>query len=355
MAAYTVAELADHVSGTVEGDAGRKVSGVAPIDRAGPSDITFVANSQYGRILDRVHPGAVLVPSDLTLTRGEATFIRVPNPQLAFGSVVELFFPDQPRVAVIAPTAIVERGVRLGTELSVGPYAMLAAGAQIGDRTAIGAYTVVEAGVSVGQDCRIAHSCSLLQGTRLGDRVRLHPGVRLGTEGFGYVAEADNRVKIPQVGGCIIGDDVEIGANSTIDRGALGDTRVGKGTKIDNLVHLGHNVELGDNCVIVAQVGIAGSVRVGDGVVLAGQVGIADHLCIGDGVRVAAQSGVIGDIPAGATYSGYPARPHREALRSSAALFKLPQLLRRLRALEERLASRQEPEESEPSSVDEHS
>ncbi|MFQ5677993.1 MAG: UDP-3-O-(3-hydroxymyristoyl)glucosamine N-acyltransferase [Gemmatimonadota bacterium] len=340
MAAYTVAELAEHVSGTVEGDAAREVSGVAPVDRAGPLDVTFVANARYGRYLEGAAPGAVLVPVNLPLSRGESTFIRVANPQAAFGRLLDLFFPREPPKPEIAPTATLGPGARLGEDVSIGPYALLGARVEIGDRTRIGAFSVLEPEVTVGQDCSIDHSCSLLEGTRLGDRVRLHPGARLGTEGFGYATEAESRVKIPQVGGCVIGDDVEIGANSTVDRGALGDTRVGSGTKIDNLVHIGHNVQIGRNCIIVAQVGIAGSVRVGDGVVLAGQVGVADHLRIGDGARIAAQAGVIGDVPAGATYSGYPARPHREALRASAAFFRLPRLLERLRAVERRLGGR---------------
>ncbi|HKK07612.1 MAG TPA: UDP-3-O-(3-hydroxymyristoyl)glucosamine N-acyltransferase, partial [Gemmatimonadota bacterium] len=167
--------------------------------------------------------------------------------------------------------------------------------------------------------------------------VRVHAGARLGTDGYGYGREDERAVKIPQVGLCVIGDDVEIGANSTVDRGALGDTVIGAGTKLDNLVHVGHNVRIGRHCMIVAQVGVAGSTEIGDGVQMAGQAGIAGHLTIGDGARIAAQAGVIGDVPAGETYSGYPARPHSEAMRASAALFRLPELVRRFRRLEARL------------------
>ncbi len=167
----------------------------------------------------------------------------------------------------------------------------------------------------------------------------LHPGARVGTDGFGYALGPSGAEKVPQVGGCIIGDDVEVGANSTIDRGSLGHTVVGDRTKIDNLVHIGHNVEVGSDCMIVAQVGIAGSVKIGDGAALAGQVGVAGHLEIGAGAKIGAQAGVIGDVPAGATYSGYPARPHREALRASAALFRLPRILQKLLALERQLHS----------------
>lgn len=334
---FSVGELAERVSGTVEGDPSREVSGVAPVDRAGPADLTFVTNARYGRSLEANAPGAVLAPPDLALPTRRTACIRVPDPQLALTRLLPLFFPDQSPPPGVAATASIGRGVHLGERTRVGPYALIGDGAWIGDGTVVGPLTVVEGDVRIGRDCDIAHSCSLLRGARLGDRVRLHPGVRVGTEGFGYVPGPEGPVKFPQVGGCIIGDDVEIGANTTIDRGALGDTVVGSGTKIDNLVHVGHNVEIGRNCTIVAQVGIAGSVTVGDGAVLAGQAGIADHLSIGAGARVGAQAGVIGNVPAGAEYSGYPARPHREAMRASAALFRLPDLLRRLRAVERRL------------------
>lgn len=336
MPAYRVGELAEHVSGTVEGDPGRTVSGVAPVDRAGPGDLTFVSSPRYAKQLRGARAAAVLVPAGLEIPREGNTFIRVPDPHLALGRVLELFFPEEVPEPSVDATAHLGRGVELGTGVTVGPHAILGEGVRLGDRSQVGAFAYLEAGVEVGPDCRIAHSCSLLARTRLGARVRLHPGVRLGTEGFGYAAGSGGRVRIPQVGRCLIGDDVEIGANSTVDRGSLGDTIVGSGTKIDNLVHIGHNVRIGNNCVIVAQVGIAGSVEVGHDVILAGQAGVADHLRIGDGARIAAQAGVIGDVPPGTTYSGYPARPHREALRASAALLRLPELFRRLRSLERR-------------------
>lgn len=339
--AYTVAELAERVAGTVEGDPEHRISGVGPVELAGPSHLTFVADERYRRALENGRPGAVLAGRDFEAPSG-LTLIRVDDPQRAFGRLLPLFHPPDEPPPGIAATARIGHDVELGEGVFVGPYALIGDRARLGAGTAVGAFTVVEDGVRIGRDCRIAHGCSLMRDVRVGDRVQLHPGVRVGTDGFGYAQGPDGAEKIPQVGGCRLHDDVEVGANSTIDRGALGDTVIGRGTKIDNLVHIGHNVKIGEHCMIVAQVGVAGSTTIGDGAALAGQAGIAGHLTIGAGARIAAQAGVIGDVPAGATYSGYPARPHGEAMRASAALFRLPELIRRLRALERRVGAGEE-------------
>ncbi len=337
MRAFRVAELAREVAGAVEGDPDREITGVAPIAEAGPGDLTFVHEERYRQALERAAPGAVLVPREMPTPPGDFALIRVDDPQLAFIRLVTLFHPPAEEETGVHRTASIGAGARLGDSVSIGPGALIGDEASIGAHTRIGPYTVVGRSVRIGASCRIAHGCSVLEGARLGDRVRLHPGVRIATDGFGYARTSEGAVKVPQVGGCAIGDDVEIGANSTIDRGSLGDTVVGRRTKIDNLVHIGHNVEIGEDCMIVAQVGIAGSVRIGAGAALAGQAGIAGHLEIGPGARIAAQAGVIGDVPAGATYSGYPARPHGEAMRASAALFRLPDALRRLERVERQL------------------
>lgn len=335
MIRFTVAELAARVDGRVEGDPSAAVTGVAPVDEAGPGDLTFVSDRRHRRSLGSSRPTAVLVPTDLT-TDGEtsATLIRVADPHLAMGRLLPLFFPDRLDSSTrpgVHPSALVGAGVELGEGVRVGPYAVLEPGCRVGRDSIVEAHVHVGTGAVIGEECRLGQGCSVRGSVRMGDRVRVHPGARLGTEGYGFGVDRGRPVKIPQVGRCLIGDDVEVGANTTIDRGALGDTVIGAGTKIDNLVHIGHNVRIGENCMIVAQVGVAGSVDIGAGVQLAGQAGIAGHLTIGDGARIAAQAGVIGDVPAGATYSGYPARPHHEAMRASAALFRLPDLLERLR------------------------
>jgi UDP-3-O-[3-hydroxymyristoyl] glucosamine N-acyltransferase len=332
MPSFTVAELAEQVSGTVEGDSGRRIEGLASVSRAGFSDLTFVTAEKYRRLLEGVSPGAALVPVDMAIERGEVTLIRVEDPQLALSRLTGLFFPDPEVGASIAATAQIGRRVTLGERVAIGPHVV------IGDDAAM--------------ECRVADSCSVGEKVRIGDRVRLHPGVRLGTDGFGYAQGPEGVVKMPQVGGCILGDDVEVGANSTIDRGSFGDTVVGDRTKIDNLVQIGHNVEIGSDCLIVAQVGIAGSSKIGNGVILAGQVGVPDHVTVGDGARVGAQAGILRSVPAGSTYLGSPALPAATTMRVFATLPRLPDILKRLRSLE-RLVAARETTGAEPSPDDE--
>jgi UDP-3-O-[3-hydroxymyristoyl] glucosamine N-acyltransferase len=221
----------------------------------------------------------------------------------------------------------------LGRAVTIGPYAVIGSGADVGDRTRIGAHSVVGDGVRIGEGSHLYPHVTVYSGSELGRRVVVHAGACIGSDGFGYVQREGAHAKIPHVGRCLVHDDVEIGANTTIDRGSIDDTIIGAGTKIDNLVQIGHNVHVGRLCLLMAQVGIAGSVRVGDGCILAGQVGVSGHHDIGDGARLAAQAGVFGDIPAGETWSGYPARPHRESLRAHAALFRLAGLMKQIERL----------------------
>jgi len=269
------------------------------------------------------------------------------QPRDALLAVLPRLYPTPRRAAGIHPTARIGRGARLPVDAAVDAYAVVGEGAEVGARAWIGAHCVVGAGVVIGDDVQLHPGVTLYSGTRLGHRVIVHSGARIGSDGFGYVFRDGAHGKIPHVGRCMIGDDVEIGANSTIDRGSVDDTVVGAGTKIDNLVHIAHNVRIGRLCLLMAQVGVAGSVRIEDGCVLAGQVGVSGHHTVGAGARLAAQAGVFGNIPAGETWSGYPARPHAEALRAQAALFKLPRLIR---ALERLVRERERPggEDSSP-------
>ena len=342
MTTYTVQQLADLVAGKVEGDASRRVQGIASVDRAGPTDVTFVVNERYAKRLGTGTVGACLVAPDVHVEANGTVCIRVENPQLAFGQLLDVFHPERRPDPGVHSTAIVGRGTRIADGAWIGPYVTVGDNSVIGSGSQVGSHTHVDSDVVIGRDCLIGPNCTILHDTEIGDRVRLYTGVRLGVDGFGYTPGADGLVRIPQVGRCIIGNDVEIGANCTVDRGALGDTVVGCATKIDNLVHVAHNVTIGDHCVIVAQVGVAGSVAIGPGAQLGGQAGVAGHLTIGPGARIAAQAGVIGDVPAGGVYSGYPARPHREALRASAGSMRLPEVLRRLADLERRLDAEDE-------------
>jgi UDP-3-O-[3-hydroxymyristoyl] glucosamine N-acyltransferase len=330
----TAAAIAEAVGGRVVGDPLVSVSGIASLDRASSTDLSFLGLAKYAPLFRESLAGVVLVSPELEETPGTVRArIVVEKPQEALLSLLPRFHRLPPAVPGVHATAVIGRGVQLGQLVSVGPYAVIGDGARIGDSTVIGPHCVIGAGVEVGARVHLYPSVTLYSGTRIGDRVAIHAGARIGSDGFGYVQRDGQHLKIPHVGRCVIEDDVEIGANTTIDRGSIDDTVIGAGTKIDNLVQIAHNVRIGRVCLIMAQVGIAGSVRVEDGCMLLGQVGVSGHHTIGAGARLAAQAGVFGDIPPGETWSGYPARPHKEALRAQAALFKLPALLRRIERL----------------------
>lgn len=339
MPSFTVSELARHVEATVAGDSARVVRGVASLAAAGPEHVTFLAREALRTPVEETRAGAVLAPPSFDASRVRGSVLTVEDPRLAFAEVVRLFHPEPEPTTGIHPTVRIGRGARIEADVSLAAGVLVEDGARIGRGTSVGPGTLIGRGGRLGRACRIGHAVSILDGVRIGDRVRVHAGARIGTDGFGYTAGPEGARKIPQIGGCVIGDDVEIGANCTIDRGALDDTRIGDRTKLDNLVHVAHNVRIGSDCLIAAQVGIAGSSIIGDGVQFAGQVGIADHLVIGPGARLAAQAGVMRDVPDGETHGGTPAQPQRSWMRSAALARKLPDILRRVARLERRLAS----------------
>ena len=333
----TASDIADLVGSTVRGDGEAEVRALAPLDRATESDLSFLANARYAPMYERTRASTVLIaPEFADLATTAAARIVVEKPHDAMLSVLPKLYRAPRREPGIHPTARIGRGVTLGEDVTVGPYTVVGDGAVIGDRFWADSHVVIGSGAHIGSDVHLYPAVTIYSGTTLGARVVVHAGARLGCDGFGYVFRNGAHDKIPHVGRCIIEDDVEIGANTTIDRGSIDDTVVGAGTKIDNLVHIAHNVRIGRLCLIMAQVGIAGSARVGDGVVLAGQVGLAGHLTIGDRARLAAQAGVFGDIPPDETWSGYPARPHKESLRASAALFRLAGIIKKLERMVER-------------------
>jgi UDP-3-O-[3-hydroxymyristoyl] glucosamine N-acyltransferase len=333
----TASAIAEAVGGRLIGDPDAAITGVAALDRATNRDLSFFAVAKYTPQFAESQAGVVLVSPDLAETPAQVnTRIIVERPQEALLSLLPRF--QAPAIAApgVHATAIVGAGARIGQGAAIGPYAVIGERASIGSWTVIGAHCVVGAGVSIGERSQLYPGVTVYSGSLIGQRVVVHAGCRIGSDGFGYVQREGVHLKIPHVGRCIIEDDVEIGANTTVDRGSIDDTIIGEGTKIDNLVQIAHNVRIGRRCLIMAQVGIAGSVRVGDGAMLLGQVGVSGHHTIGAGARLAAQAGVFGDIPAGETWSGYPARPHKEALRAQAALFKLAGLLRRIERLLDR-------------------
>jgi UDP-3-O-[3-hydroxymyristoyl] glucosamine N-acyltransferase len=336
-ATLTAAEVAALVGGELVGEGAVPLGGVAPLDRAGPGELSFLASGKYLPEFQRSRAGAVLCRAEHRAAEpGPFTRIVVPDPHRALLLAVGRLYPPPPRRPAIHRTAVVEVGAVLGADVSLGPYVVVGPGARLGDRVTVLVGTVIGAGVPVGDDTTLHPGVVLYPGAEIGARVILHAGVRVAVDGFGYVPGPGGHTRIPHIGRCIIGDDVEIGANSTLDRGSVDDTVVGPGTKIDNLVHVGHNCRIGARCLIMAQVGVAGSMRVEDDVILAGQVGLAGHFTVGKGARIAAQSGVMHDVPAGASWFGYPARSHREALRAVAALYRLTRIVDQLEELVER-------------------
>ena len=332
--ALTAAAIADLVGGKLVGDGDATVNAIAPLDRAGARDLSFYAKERYSAQFAVSRVGIVLVSPELANAEGLArTRIVVENPNDALLKVLPRLYREPMAPAGVHPSATIGRGARIGANVSIAAGVVLGAGCSIGDGTMIGANVVIGDGVEIGARCKLFPNVVVYSGSRLGDRVAIHGGAVIGSDGFGYVYRDNAHQKIPHIGRCIIENDVEIGANTTVDRGSISDTVIGAGTKIDNLVQIAHNVRIGRLCLIVSQAGIAGSAVLEDGVVVGGQAGLGGHITIGKGARVAAQGGAFGDIPAGETWSGYPARPHKEALRAQAALFKLSKIMRPLERL----------------------
>jgi UDP-3-O-[3-hydroxymyristoyl] glucosamine N-acyltransferase len=343
---FTAAEIAKQLQGQVVGDNSIVLNTFAPADRAQAGDLTFAENAEYFARAEQSKASAIIVDGQFTSTR--KVLIRVANARVAFAKVLTLFFPEPVFPPAIHPTAIVASSARLDPTVHVGPYCV------IGENTQLGARCVLRGANHIGADCRFGDEVDLFPNvtiyprTEIGHRVRIHSGTVIGSDGFGYVQDQGVHRKVPQIGSVIIQDDVEIGANVTIDRGALGPTIIGKGTKIDNLVQIAHNVVLGEHCLIIAQVGIAGSTALGNYVSLAGQVGLAGHLKLGNRVSVAAQSGVMHNIPDGETWLGYPAQPDRQTKRQMIAIQHLPDLIRRVAELERKLGKAKDPSNSAP-------
>ncbi|MHB1310919.1 MAG: UDP-3-O-(3-hydroxymyristoyl)glucosamine N-acyltransferase [Gemmatimonadaceae bacterium] len=331
----TAAEIAQATGGRLIGDGAVRVTGVASLGRAGAGELSFLATARYAHLMADASAGILLVSPDLQDVPGTCLArVVVDAPYDALVALLPRFFTPIVHAAGIHPAAHLGERVTLGEGVCIEAGAVIGDGAVIGARAWIAPYAVLGAGTTIGDDCQIYPHVFTYPDTQIGHRCIVHSGARLGSDGYGYrqamIEGQLVHVKIPHLGRVIIGDDVEIGANCTIDRGMVDDTTIGAGTKLDNLVQVGHNARIGRACLIMSQVGISGSVHVEDGALVAGQAGLAGHLTIGKGARVAAQAGVISDVPAGETWSGYPARPHKESLRATAALFKLPALLRRI-------------------------
>jgi UDP-3-O-[3-hydroxymyristoyl] glucosamine N-acyltransferase len=320
----TLGDIAERCGARIEaGDAARRFADVAPLDKAGPDDISFLDNRKYIDAFGISRAGAVFVQPSLAerAPAGMALLVTT-QPYIAYARAAAAFYPEPPAVLGIAATAVIDPSAEIGEGATIGHHVVVAERVRIGRRCRIGAGTVIGPGVVIGDDSRIASQVTLSH-CLLGNRVSIFSGVRIGQDGFGFAPDPKGHVKVPQLGRVIIEDDVEIGANTTVDRGAGPDTVIGAGSMIDNLVQIGHNVVLGRGCVLAAQVGIAGSTKLGDFVMAGGQVGIAGHLRIGRGAKLAAQAGIMRDVPDGETVAGYPAVPFAEHWRQVAAVRRL--------------------------------
>ncbi len=342
-----LAEIARALGCELRGDGDVEITDVAPLESATPGTLTFLDDRRLAHLLATTHAAAVILSPEAT--DPEIPTLRAPHPYLAFVGAVELLHPPKrSETPGVHPTAVVAATAVIGPRASLGPWVT------VGERTTIGADAVLHAGVAVYEDVTIgdaftAHAHAVVrEGVRIGSRVTLHAGSVVGSDGFGYLPLPDGNRKIPQVGTVVIEDDVEIGACATVDRAALGATVVGRGTKIDNLVMVGHGCRLGAHCLLAGQVGLAGGTTLGTHVMLGGQVGSAGHLTIGDGTQVAAQTGVHNDLPAGGVFSGYPAMEARRWRRMIMSMPRLPEVFRRLRRIERALGLGRDEGEDEP-------
>jgi UDP-3-O-[3-hydroxymyristoyl] glucosamine N-acyltransferase len=310
----------------------RLIRGIAVLDLAGPTDLTFFDNARYAREASRTEAGICLTTEQLAgQLPNRVAALCAGAPYLAFIEVARALFPDALRPSSlfeadgVAPGAAIHLTARMESGVTIDPGTVIGPRVEIGAGTIIGAGAVIGAGVRIGRDCSIGANVTISHAL-IGDRVIVHPGCAIGQDGFGFAPSPKGASKIPQVGRVIIQDDVEIGANSTVDRGALKDTVIGEGTKIDNLVQIAHNVSVGRHCLLAAQVGISGSSVLGDGVIMGGQAGVADHLTIGSGAMVGAQAGLMHDVPPGGHWGGTPGRPGKQWLREVATLARLARL-----------------------------
>ncbi len=334
---WLLSELAGVVGGRVVGDADRRVFGVAALEDATPNDLSFLTNPRYRPFLDQSRAGAILVGPDAGIEGRD--LLIVPDPYLALAEILDRMHPVRRPPPGVSEDARVSPGATVGVDVTIGPFAVVGQGARLDDRVVVGAGVVIGDGSTIGEETVLMPRVVLYPGTSVGARCLIHAGVVLGGDGFGFATAAGTHRKVPQLGRVVVEDDVEIGANSTVDRGTIGETRIGRGTKIDNLVMVAHGVVIGPHCLLAGQAGIAGSTRLGSHVTMAGQSGAAGHLKMGDRVVVAAKSAVFTDVPDRAFVAGTPAVDHRSWKRSLALVKMLPELRLRLREIEERLAA----------------
>lgn len=338
----TLAEIAKFLKADFVGDPKTVITGISGIKEAKEGDITFVANLKYNHLVKETNASAIIASKDFTADT-QKPVIHTENPSLAFSKVVSLIFPIETKHPQgIHPQAVLSKSAKLGKNVAVGAYAVLEDNVGVGDNTIIYGGSYIANDAIIGKDCLIYPNVSIRERVKIGNRVIINNGTVIGSDGFGYVTIEGVHNRIPQVGTVVVEDDVEIGANVAIDRARFDKTVIGKGTKIDNLVHIAHNVIIGENSIIIAQTGISGSSTIGKNVILAGQSGVVGHVSVGDNVVVGAQSGVTKSVPADTTVSGYPAKPHEIAKRVNACVQRLPQLFKTISKLEKKIKELEE-------------
>jgi UDP-3-O-[3-hydroxymyristoyl] glucosamine N-acyltransferase len=351
---FTLAELAARVGAEVAGDGGVAIARVAPLEEAGPGDVSFFSNKKYRAAFEACRASAVVVEPEEDVPAGR-TVLRARNAYLAFAKISTLFHPPPAAAPAVAEQACVHPTAKVHPSAEIMPFAYVGAEAVVGARCILHPGVHVGTGARVGDDCLLWPNVVVREGCVVGNRVILQPGCIIGSDGFGFAFDPEGEggsgprhYKVPQVGNVVIEDDVELGANVCVDRATLGSTILGRGVKVDNLVQIAHNVQVGPLSILVSQVGIAGSTKLGAGVIAAGQAGIIGHLTIGDGAKLGAQCGVIGDVEPGATLLGSPAIEKGEYLRGQAAIRRIPELVKRVRELEKKIGELNEKREEEP-------
>ncbi|MBA4416957.1 MAG: UDP-3-O-(3-hydroxymyristoyl)glucosamine N-acyltransferase [Syntrophus sp. (in: bacteria)] len=334
----TLKEIAEAINGRLLGDGAIPISGISSIKEAKKGDITFIADPAYKKYLGESRASAIILGDDLEADDlKEENIIYVKNPAQAYVGVAQLFIKPRDMLKGIHPAAVVSEGVHIGDGVVVSPYVFVGKGTVIEGNVILYPFAYIGENVQIGEDTTIYPHVTVCDGAIIGKRVTIHGGAVIGSDGFGYIWDGKSHMKIPQLGIVEIGDDVEIGANTTIDRASLGRTVIRRGVKIDNLVQIAHNVSIGENSIIVSQVGIAGSAVIGRNVVLAGQVGVKDHTTIGDNVKAGGGTGITKNVPENSLIMGYPHLPHREWAKLQSYLKRLPKLFEKIRKIERKL------------------
>lgn len=337
----TAKDIASLIDGELQGNPETLVTGAAGLEEAGPDDVSFLGNKKYLKQISSSKSGLLILPKDIADSESgaiaERSVVKVKNSLLAYAKILEIIEKEQcpPSESGFHPAAVISESAKIGKNVTIGPLAVIEDNAVVGDSSKILAHCFVGRETVIGSDCIIYPRVTIREKTIIGNNVIIHPGVVIGADGFGFAQTDNGHYKIPQIGTVEIQDNVEIGANVTIDRSTTNKTVIGRGTKIDNLVQIAHNCQIGENCIIVASASIAGSTKIGNNVIIAGQAGVIGHLSIGDGAVVAGQAGVMGDIKPGETVSGYPARPHKESMKVQAIIQKLPEIYEQYKKIKE--------------------